>query len=435
MAPVYAAADHGTNGGSGLTLNPVARRALSLVGAPTTPSSSTPPAYGSIVTVLSIDGGGVRGIIPGTILAFLEEKLQEYDERPDARLADYFDVIAGTSTGGLVTAMLTAPNKDGRPLFAAKDINGFYLDHCPRIFPPGGGAGGPLGLLKKLSGPKYDGKYLHALVRDLLGETRVSQALQNIVIPTFDIKLLQPTVFSKYDAITDVSKDALLSDVCISTSAAPTYLPGHQFQTTDKDGKARAFNLIDGGVAANNPTLLAMTDVSKQILLGNPDFFPIKPADYGKFMVLSLGTGSAKAEEKFDAVQSGKWGLLGWLSSKDTTPIIDSFSQASADLVDIHASVLFQALHSERQYLRIQDDELTGQTSSVDVSTAENLNRLVDVGRGLLKKPACKVNIETGKNEPDGKRGTNEDELVRFAKMLVRERRARIQKKEASNTL
>ena len=51
----------------------------------------------------------------------------------------------------------------------------------------------------------------------------------------------------------DVSKDALLSDVCIGTSAAPTYLPGHQFETKDKDGKPRAFNLIDGGVAANNP--------------------------------------------------------------------------------------------------------------------------------------------------------------------------------------
>jgi len=53
--------------------------------------------------------------------------------------------------------------------------------------------------------------------------------------------------------MSDVSKDALLSDVCISTSAAPTYLPGHQFETKDKDGKPRAFNLIDGGVAANNP--------------------------------------------------------------------------------------------------------------------------------------------------------------------------------------
>uniref|UniRef100_A0A0D9X8W8 Patatin n=1 Tax=Leersia perrieri TaxID=77586 RepID=A0A0D9X8W8_9ORYZ len=426
MAPVQTPEQ--TNGSS-LTLNPVVQRVLSRGKSLLSPSTprSPPPSYGSIVTVLSIDGGGVRGIIPGTILAFLEEKLQEIDG-PDARLANYFDVIAGTSTGGLVTAMLAAPNGNGDPLFAAKDINDFYLEHCPKIFP----SVGPLGLFKSMAGPKYDGKHLHSVVQELLGDTRIDKTITNIVVPTFDIKLLQPTIFSTYDGRKDVSKNALLSDICISTSAAPTYLPGHRFETTDKDGNPREFNLVDGGVAANNPTLLAMTHVSKQILLGNQDFFPIKPADYGKFMILSLGTGSAKIEQKFNAVDSGRWGILGWLYNKGATPLIDSFSQASADLVDIHASVLFQALHCEKHYLRIQDDELSGNTASVDVSTPENLRRLVGVGEALLKKQVCKVHLETGKNEPDMKRGTNEEELVRFAEMLSRERKARLQKMQGS---
>uniref|UniRef100_A0A8R7V700 Patatin n=1 Tax=Triticum urartu TaxID=4572 RepID=A0A8R7V700_TRIUA len=322
--------------------------------------------------------------------------------------------------------MLTAPNAEGRPLFAAKDINKFYLEHCPNIFPAV--CKGPLGLFKSMMGPKYNGQHLHSILKELLGDTRVSQTLKSIVvIPTFDIKLLQPTIFSTYDARWDVSKDALLSDVCISTSAAPTYLPGHHFETKDKNGKTRAFNLIDGGVAANNPTLVAMTHVSKHILMKNRHFFPVKPAEYGKFMVLSLGTGTAKVEEKFDAAKCSKWGLLGWLYKGGTTPIIDSFSQASADLVDIQAFVLFQALHChyDRRYLRIQDDELTGETASVDVSTTENLKRLIDVGKALLKRQVCKVNIETGKNEPDLERGTNVEELTHFARVLSEERKAR----------
>ncbi|WVZ54692.1 hypothetical protein U9M48_005454 [Paspalum notatum var. saurae] len=424
LAPLDAAGLGRTNGSSsssGLTLNPAVaqqRATISRVAS----AVSTPPAYGNIITVLSIDGGGVRGIIPGTILGFLEEKLQEIDGQSDARIADYFDVVAGTSTGGLVTAMLTAPDEEGRPLFAAKDINDFYLEHSPKIFPAI--SGGLLGLAKGVfSGPKYDGKYLQSIVRKLLGDTRVSQALQNVVIPTFDIKLLQPIVFSRYHARKDVSKDALLSDVCISTSAAPTYLPGHQFQTKDLHTRNHT-------ISACLQMLLAMTQVSKQILLGCSDFFPIKPADYGRFLVLSLGTGgSTKAEAKYDAVQCSRWGLLGWLYNRGATPIIDSFSTASSDLVDIHPSVLFQALHSDKQYLRIQDDELKGDQTSVDVSTRENLDRLVGIAKGLLKKTACKVNIETGRNEPDASRGTNEDELVRFAKMLVHERRARLQRK------
>ena len=96
--------------------------------------------------------------------------------------------------------------------------------------------------------------------------------------------------------------------------------------------------------------------------------------------------------------------------------------------------MLFQALPSEKRYLRIQDDELKGDTSSVDVATPENLNRLVQVGKALLKRSVCRVNVETGKTVPDDNRGTNEEELISFAHMLSQERKARLQKKEAGGS-
>ncbi|KAK6256627.1 hypothetical protein QUC31_000086 [Theobroma cacao] len=383
-----------------------------------------PPTYGDLITILSIDGGGIRGIIPGTILAVLESELQKLDGE-DARLADYFDVIAGTSTGGLVTGMLTCPNEKNRPLFAAKDIKDFYLNYCPKIFPQ---PGCPLfaqtsKVIKALSGPKYDGKFLHSLVKEKLGDTRLHQTLTNVVIPTFDIHHLQPTIFSSYQVKTKPTLDALLSDICIGTSAAPTYLPAHYFKTEYQKGNVREYNLIDGGVAANNPTLVAMGEVSKEIIKGNADFFPIKPMDYGRFLVISLGTGSRKAEEKFSAQEAAKWGLLGWLTSGGSTPLIDVFTQASGDMVDLHLSVVFEALHSDK-YLRIQDDTLSGVVSSVDVATKENLNELVKVGQALLKKQVSRVNLETGIFEPFSEE-TNEEALKRFATLLSQERQRR----------
>ncbi|KAL9344020.1 hypothetical protein Peur_064451 [Populus x canadensis] len=313
-----------------------------------------PPTQGNQITVLSIDGGGIRGIIPGTILAFLESELQKLDGA-DARLADYFDVISGTSTGGLVTAMLAAPNKQNRPLFAAKDINDFYLENCPKIFPQDSSKfASAANLVKTLRGPKYDGKFLHSIVKEKLGDTWLRQTLTNIVIPTFDIKRLQPTIFSNYQVKNNPSTDALLSDICIGTSAAPTYLPAHYFETKDPSGKVREFNLIDGGVAANNPTLVAISEVSKAINREGPDSYRMNPMEYGRFLVLSLGTGTAKSEEKYDAEEAAKWGLLGWLTSDHSTPLVDVFTQASADMVDFHISTVFQALNSEENYLRIQ---------------------------------------------------------------------------------
>ncbi|KAM0948858.1 putative galactolipase [Dioscorea sansibarensis] len=428
------------------------------------PSSVTPFSQAKLVTVLSIDGGGVRGLIPGTILAFLESKLQELDGE-DVRIADYFDVIAGTSTGGLVTAMLTAPDKNNRPLFPAKEINEFYLENCPKIFPQEQNKNcliyncracilsSAFNFLRVATGPKYNGKYLHWKIQQLLGNMTLDKTLTNIVIPTFDIKLLQPTVFTTFEfemqAKNQPLKNPLLSDVCIATSAAPTFLPAHYFETKYL-GKTRSFNLVDGGVAVNNPvslenmltivfilgnltnakykiylqTLTAMNYVTKEIFK-NQDFFPMKPMDYGKFLIISLGTGSSKKEETFSAQESSKWGLFGWLFNNGATPLVDIFSQASSDMVDIHASVLFQVLHCQRHYLRIQDDSLEGDTASMDISTKENLENLIKISKELLKKPVSRVNLETGEFVAVHGEGTNEEELMRFAKLLSDERQWR----------
>ncbi|XP_054799676.1 patatin-like protein 2 isoform X2 [Prosopis cineraria] len=317
--------------------------------------ADVPPSSGNLVTVLSIDGGGIRGIIPGIILAFLESELQKLDGE-DARLVDYFDVIAGTSTGGLLTAMVTAPNEKNRPLYAAKEIKDFYLEHGPKIFPQHTHfLSDVVKLGKTLSGPKYDGKYLHGLLRDKLKDTKLHQTLTNVVIPTFDIKLVQPTIFSSFKLKRRPELDALMSDICIGTSAAPTYLPAHYFETKDDEGKVvREFNLIDGGVAANNPTLVAMAEVTNRIRAEERTEFGVSAMQYDRFLVISLGTGNHKQEYRYSAEEAAEWGILSWLSSNGSNPLIDCFGQASADMVDFHLASVFRALYSEKNYLRIQ---------------------------------------------------------------------------------
>eukprot|EP01018_Ginkgo_biloba_P021024 Gb_04787 [translate_table: standard] len=210
-----------------------------------------------MTTILSIDGGGVRGIIPGVILEFLEEKLPVWNLDGPVVRADYFDVIAGTSTGGLIAGFIAAPDKNNRPLFAAKEIPQFYLDNSPLIFPQSNGILIGHEFYGVVRGPKYSGKYLHDTVKKIVGDLRLHQTVTNVVIPTFDIKLQQPQIFSTFEAKEKACLNPHLRDVLVSTSAAPTYLPAHYFKTQDESGNDRSFNLIDGGLAANNPVIIS----------------------------------------------------------------------------------------------------------------------------------------------------------------------------------
>ncbi|GLJ39161.1 hypothetical protein SUGI_0797990 [Cryptomeria japonica] len=373
-----------------------------------------------MATILSIDGGGVRGIIPGVILDFLEGKLQELDG-PDVRLADYFDVIAGTSTGGLITAMITAPDSQNRPLFAAKDIVKFYWDNSDKIFP----SYTPLcTLCHMLTGPKYSNKYLHSLVNKYLDKKRLHQTLTNVVIPAYDIKLRLPSIFSTFQSKVEVSKDALLSDVCMGTSAAPTYLPPYYFETSDSDGKKTSFNLIDGGVVASNPTLLAINEIIKEELKKSSEFPSMSPKDYSKFIVISLGTGH-EASGSYTAKEASKWGIFSWFYNNGDIPILNMYGDASDDVVDINLSVVFESFQCTQNYLRIQAMNLTGSEAQLDDGSKGKLAQLIKIAENLLDKPVCRRNLNTGEFEPIPDVCTNKDALIRFAKLLSEQRKLR----------
>ncbi|CAN6380825.1 unnamed protein product [Urochloa humidicola] len=176
-----------------------------------------PPKYGKHITVLSIDGGGIRGLIPSVVLTHLEKKLQEIDEdNKDARLVDYFDVIAGTSTGGLITAMLAAPDSNKQPKFRAEEIKQFYFENGPEIFGLRrsfcgrvllGWADffirpwlrGPYDLVtRQYWGPKYDGTALHTTIKNKMEDLTLGDTLTSIVVPAFDVFERSTVLFSSF---------------------------------------------------------------------------------------------------------------------------------------------------------------------------------------------------------------------------------------------
>ncbi|KAK9050753.1 hypothetical protein SSX86_030277 [Deinandra increscens subsp. villosa] len=154
----------------------------------------------------------------------------------------------------------------------------------------------------------------------------------------------------------------------------------------------------------------------KQKLLRSKD--GLNSEDYGPFLVISIGTGAPKQTEQYNAKIASKWGALGWLN-----PLIVVFTQASGDMTDLHMSVFSQAVQSEENYLRIQDDTLSGDESLVDIATQENMVKLREIGENLLAKPASRINLETGCFEPIGDGVTNAEALKEFAKRLSKKRR------------
>lgn len=378
----------------------------------------------SFISILSVDGGGIRGIIAAAILSFLEAELQKLDG-PSARIAHYFDTIAGTSTGGLITAMLTCPDDNGQPLFTAKEILDFYWKESPKIFPqPRRRMWGLRHLataIRCFRGPKYDGERLRSVIKKLLGEKRLQDTLTNVVIVAYDTLSNDVVVFSSHEIKKSSSQDALLSDICIGTSAAPGYLPSHYFETIDHSGNITKFNLVDGALAANNPILLAIRETVREVTGGTNDLAEARK--HGQFLLLSIGTGT-KREDGYHASETKKWGFWDWLYKRGNCPIMNMFDGGSKVMVEQNLPTAIETLRAKDHYFRIQDDTLCGELSSMDKATRKNLNDLMEFSIKLLGKPVSKRNPNTGVLEPCS-RETNAEALTRFAKLLSEGRKRR----------
>ncbi|XP_012839469.1 PREDICTED: patatin-like protein 2 [Erythranthe guttata] len=357
--------------------------------------------------VLSIDGGGVRALIPLVILAKLESQLQKIDGK-DARIADYFDVIAGTNTGALTAAMLTAPNENNRPIFTAQEIIEFYLDNFPKIFPQGDNILSRAAKKYKqwVGEIKYNGKYVNSVIKEKLGDTKLNQTLTDIVITT------DPITFSTNQV---ENKDVSLSDICIGSLAFPTYLSPHSFVTKDSDGNSKQFDLI--GSAADNPILAAMMQIRKE---------------KGNFSPFFLSVGSCLP--KYNIKKARKWFLYKYTLNNGSSTVWSTIGRLASFLTDYDSLFYLQDAHGEEEYLqrflsednylRIQDDSLTGAMRSMDVATKKNLKNLVKAGENLLKKRVSRLDSKSRNFVPISEE-TNEEALIKLAAELSWEKRIR----------
>ncbi|XP_042503148.1 patatin-like protein 2 [Macadamia integrifolia] len=249
----------------------------------------------------------------------------------------------------------------------------------------------------------------------MIGGIRLDETVTNVVIPTFDMKLLKPTIFTSSQAKRDESMMALLSDVVIGTAAAPTLFPPYSFQITTSEGVTTKFNLYDGGLVAGNPTLVALTETVKE-MNGN--------VDYTKFRVLSLGTGT----EEFQGYEADShcWGKVA-LKYLLYDPIL---STAGERMAEVYAGMLLRTDIYPNNYIRIQIDTLNSTENNMEDPSTENLQNLVEIGEKLLNQTLTRYDPSTGRFLPVSNGVTTRQSLLRFAEELSAEKKRRETKRK-----
>lgn len=211
--------------------------------------------------ILSIDGGGIKGLYPARILEQIEKQSQ-------IKIADHFDMICGTSTGGLIALALSIKKP-------ASEIVSLYQEKGQFIFPE------PKNKFQRFSqnirqlffGGKYKNKALEKALNELFGKKTLKEASTYLCIPSFNLTLGMPRVFKNPHGTFFKDSDITMVDAALATSAAPSYLPIHQINNA---------LYCDGGMWANNPALCGLLEAL--------DYFVGEEKEYDNYKILSLPT-------------------------------------------------------------------------------------------------------------------------------------------------
>jgi patatin-like phospholipase/acyl hydrolase len=252
--------------------------------------------------ILAIDGGGLRGIIPIHIL-------QKVEELTGKRIQDSFDMIAGTSTGGLIAGCLTLRDEQdpSKPKFTLQQIADIYTSKGKIIFPIKSGLGKLVQKVTNLFSPAYSAAGLDKVLRQYVAGQKIKDALRPLLVATYDLSSNQPVFFKSSEAAGDESANALVYDMCRATSAAPTYLPAYSFIHKNK-----TLTGIDGGVYVNNPTMAALAEIERW---GKGGYYKKRDGtqvDSSDVRILSLGTGNYECP--ITEKEAVSWGQLQWIS-------------------------------------------------------------------------------------------------------------------------
>lgn len=343
----------------------------------------------SKVRILSLDGGGIRGVISCEILKELE-RLIEIKKGEPCRLGDFFDFIAGTSTGGILASglLVPQPERKTRAKYSTKDIQHMYLNQGEKIF-----ENDPIfesdfkirSFLSLLYNEKFSAKNLESELKKFFGTCKLSELTKPCLITSYDTEARCAKFFNSADVV-HPDYDFYIRDVLRATSAAPTYFEPARISRLDKT----KYTLIDGGLYANNPALCAYAEVRKfEFIKKNKT---VKNPSANDLMIVSIGTGTKLKSYEYKKIKN--YGAISWAQ-----PIIDILMSANSETVHYQLKKIYETLSKSdaNDYYRLEP-LLNLASAEMDDASSENIQNLlsdatifIDKNKNTLNEIADKI--------------------------------------------